>query len=63
MKDVTTETENNRRIESRARLAIALKDFCKAFSEDEPCLNYQDCDECDIERRIKELKEEVMWAF
>jgi len=54
------ETEKNLLTESRARLIVALREFCKAESNTEPCLNLWNCDECAIHRRIEDLKFEVM---
>jgi len=42
---------------------LALEKFCDSVCNHEPCLNYRDCDECDVKRKREELKEEIMYAF
>jgi len=56
------ETEKNLLSESRARLVVALRAFCKEEGNHEPCLNFKRCDECEIESKIKELKDELFWS-
>ena len=58
---VKNEILNNNLVASRANLVVSLRKFCESESQHEPCLNYRDCDECDVHKRIEELKEGVLY--
>jgi len=62
-KDRSIEINRNLLIESRARLAIALHNFCETFCEHEPCLNLRHCEECDVNHKIEDLKDQVFYLL
>ena len=55
------EIEKNLLTDSRARLYVSLMAFCKEAGNHDPCLNYKECSECPVTRRLEELVDEVTW--
>ena len=57
------ETERNMLAKSRADLVVSLSKFCEVVGEHDPCLNNRHCDECDVRKRIDELKDYVFFDW
>lgn len=60
---IKKEILQNNLIVSRAELVVSLRKFCESESQHEPCLNYHDCDDCDVRKRIEELKQDVIYLW
>ena len=55
------ETEHNNLVKSRADLYVSLHKFCEIAGEHDPCINSRRCDECDVHKRVEELRDKILF--
>lgn len=53
----------NKLITSQADLVVSLRKFCQSEGEHDPCLNYKDCYDCAIRKRMEQTKDDLLNNF